>query len=205
MHVPFTDEHQPSKKARVAATVAHDAISTSSRVATQVRGRGRGIRGRGTGGRGQRGRGDANVAVRLIDVPSLASTTQKNSYRRNFPLGHKTRLRGVVQCMECTKPRCIYSAVSIGSMQPTGVFTPQEQVECRYAIVLYISIYRHFFFLVLVYEIMNGSFDTVGTLRNKHWRMPWSQQFICVECKPWVRGALAMTYSRLNLTSHALT
>ena len=77
MHVPFTDAHQPSKKARVVAIVAHDATSTSSRVATQVRGRGRGIRGRGTGRRGQRGRGDANVAVRLIDVPSLASTTQK--------------------------------------------------------------------------------------------------------------------------------
>ena len=40
--------------------------------------------------------------------------------------------------------------------------------------------------------------------RNKHWRMPWSQQFICVECKPWVRGALAKAYSRMTLTANAL-
>ncbi len=32
MRLPFTDEHQPSKKARVAATVAHDVISTSGRL-----------------------------------------------------------------------------------------------------------------------------------------------------------------------------
>jgi len=36
-------------------------------------------------------------------------------------------------------------------------------------------------------------------------RVPWSQQFICVECKPWVRRSLVMTYSRLTMTSHALT
>ena len=68
-------------------------------------------------------------------------------------------------------------------------------LSVRWGSKFYLSLYRHVFFLALVYEITHGCFDTIGTLRNKHWRMPWSQQFICVECKPWVRGALAMTYS----------
>jgi hypothetical protein len=52
MRLPFIDAHRLSKKARVSTAVAHDVTSTSSSVATQVRGRGRDIRGRGTGGRG---------------------------------------------------------------------------------------------------------------------------------------------------------
>ena len=131
MRLPFTDVHQPSKKAQVVPTISQGVTSTSSRLVTPGIGRGRGSRGRGTGGRGPRGRGEANVVLRVTDVPSQASTTQKIPYRRNFPLGHKLRLRGVVQCLECTKPRCIYSAIAIANMQPPGVFTPQEQVECR--------------------------------------------------------------------------
>ncbi len=114
--LPFTDAHQPSKKTLAVV----DIPSTSQGIG---RGRGRGRRGRG-GGRG-------NAPTPIIRFQSQASSIRKIPLRKQFTLGHKMRLRGIVQCVECQKPRCVYSHQSISHMVPPGESTIEEQTECR--------------------------------------------------------------------------
>jgi hypothetical protein len=41
-------------------------------------------------------------------------------------------LVSVVRCMECEKPRCVYSAQAISKMKPLGEHTKEEAIDCRY-------------------------------------------------------------------------
>jgi hypothetical protein len=122
MKLPFTDDHQPSKQAR---RVALDQQKQDS------------IAGGGSGNpkkkRSRKGvRGVATTPdVPPITIPSIASTTQKAPPRKNFELGHISRLRGLVQCMECQKPRGIYSLLAPANMKPSGDSTIEEQLDCR--------------------------------------------------------------------------
>ena len=101
------------------ATLALSTLSSSIGV-----GRGRG-----------RGRGRAPALPPLL-YESLKSKTQTVK-RKNFTLGHAIRLRGVVHCMDCQKPRCIYSAQAIAKMKPHGEHTREEGIDCRCAHVLF--------------------------------------------------------------------
>ena len=125
MLLPFTDEHQPSKMTRVVATAAKDLLSPSAMGPMRGIGRARVRRGRRGSNRGASD--DADLFHRLPQAP----TTQKIMQRKNFPLGHLTRIRGIVQCMECKKPRCIYSLYAITHMQPPGESSRAEQDDCR--------------------------------------------------------------------------
>jgi hypothetical protein len=127
MLLPFTDAHQPSKMARAAATAAKD----SSSALVPIRGRGKP---QGRRGSSNKVAGDDARVVRIQN--DATSSLQKIIQRKNFPLGHKMRLRGIVHCMECKKPRCIYSFNAITHMQPLGESTRAEQEDCRYMIVL---------------------------------------------------------------------
>jgi hypothetical protein len=49
--------------------------------------------------------------------------------RKKNPLGHVTRLRGVVHCMDCQKPRCIYSSQAIAQLKPpNNDHTREEEI-----------------------------------------------------------------------------
>jgi len=96
--MPFTDDHQPSRMSKVAATSAKNSQAIPAPATN--RGRGRGIRGRG------RGRGRVvPPPVRFLSFYSITQTVK----RIGFAIGHLSHLRGVVHCKDCTKPRCIYS------------------------------------------------------------------------------------------------
>ncbi len=71
------------------------------------------------------------ATIERVIVPSIASTTQKPHVRRNFALGHLTRIRGLVQCMECHKTRGIYSLFAPANMEQSGDFKIEEQLDCR--------------------------------------------------------------------------
>ena len=133
MKLPFTDEHQPSKKAKKAAAAGKDS-STIGATPPVTRGRGR-SRGRGRDrGRG-RGRSAPAAAAppaapAVCVAPSVSSTVQKTP-TRNFPLGAITRLRGLVRCMDCQKPRGIYSQQAVQNMKPIAAeYTAEEAKEC---------------------------------------------------------------------------
>jgi hypothetical protein len=44
-------------------------------------------------------------------------------------------LRGVVLCMDCGKPRCVYSAQAFSKMKPHGEYTKEDEIDCRYAFI----------------------------------------------------------------------
>jgi hypothetical protein len=46
--------------------------------------------------------------------------------------------------------------------------------------------------------------DFAGTLRNKHWKMPWGQTFFCVVCNPLLKDALAMIFFSAIPNFHVL-
>jgi hypothetical protein len=122
MKLPFTDDHQPSKQARRAAS--------EQQIQGSISGQGVAL----TNKRRSRKRAGGVVAQgppTLVSVPSIASTTQKIPNRKNFKLGHLTRIRGIVQCMDCQKPRGIYSLLAPTNMKPSGDSTLEEQVDCR--------------------------------------------------------------------------
>ena len=128
MKLPFTDEHQPSKKSKTAAAVEKDS-STIGATPPATRGRGRG-RSRGRG-RGRRGRSAPVPAAAPVCVaPPISSTFQKTP-NRSFPLGVVLRLRGLVHCKECQKPRGIYSQQAVQNMKPIAAeYTAEEAREC---------------------------------------------------------------------------
>ncbi len=79
-----------------------------------------------------RGRAARFVAKETIFFQSLKSVTQTVE-RNKFSMGHINRLRGVVNyCMDCQKPRCIYSMQAIAKMKPAGKHTKEVGVDCKY-------------------------------------------------------------------------
>jgi len=124
MTQPFTDEHQPSKiSKRLAATKKNSLVGGTP--TTSNTGRGRGNFGRGRGSTG---------SVPPLTFVSVSSTIQTMK-RTNFPLGHIARIRGVVLCMDCGKPRCVYSAQAIAKMKPHGEYSKEDEIYCRFAFI----------------------------------------------------------------------
>ena len=119
MKLPFTDDHQPSKQARRAALEQQKQVSIAGQGDAHPK------------KRHSRKKVGGVATIERVIVPSIASTTQKAPVRKNFALGHLTRIRGLVQCMECHKPRGIYSLFAPANMKPSGDSTIEEQLDCR--------------------------------------------------------------------------
>jgi len=121
MPLRFTDEHQPSKKSRTTAPLPSTLVDVS------VRGRGRG---------GSMGEVPAQAEVEDQELPRgfHLKLQQLKRWRKwkNISLGHTTRTRGLLHCLECKKPRCIYSMNAISEMQPSGSCRTEEQMDCMY-------------------------------------------------------------------------
>jgi hypothetical protein len=122
--MPFANEYQPSKIARaIVATVNKNALAASNSSSNIGRGRGRG-RGGGTR-RGSAARSGAKDPIFFQSLKFVTQTVKKN----NFSMGHINRLRGVVNCMDCQKPRCIYSMQAIAKMKPSREHTKEEGID----------------------------------------------------------------------------
>jgi hypothetical protein len=89
--LPFTGEHQPSL-VKSAARIAAAAKRKEARI----------------------------VASRLAPsrVTNTLSSVTKLKNRSNFKIAAATRVRGVVVCNTCFRPRCIYSQYAVVHMKP---------------------------------------------------------------------------------------
>ncbi len=89
--LPFTSEHQPSL-VKSAACIACDAKRKEASIA----------------------------ASRLAPsrVTSTLTSIMKLKNRSNFKMATATRVRGVVVCNTCFRPRCIYSQYTVVHMKP---------------------------------------------------------------------------------------
>ena len=60
----------------------------------------------------------SSATLQLNIARSLALNITKQRNKSNFKIGVATKVRGVVVCNNCRKPRCIYSLSAVSHMKP---------------------------------------------------------------------------------------
>jgi hypothetical protein len=100
--LPFTNAHQPS----LAATVARLAAAAKKKAALAA---------------------SKTGAARLTSSMAYNITKLKN--KTAFKIGISNRVRGVVACKDCHKPRCIYSLSALSHMKPPLPQATQGNVD----------------------------------------------------------------------------
>ena len=108
--IPFTDEHQPSLMKSNARIDVAPKRKEASIIASRLA---------------------------LSRVTNILTYVMKHKNRSNFKLAAATRVRGVVVCNTCFRPRCIYAQYEVVHMKPPLVHlkkttnTPQRRRHRR--------------------------------------------------------------------------
>jgi len=128
--------------------------------------------------------------------------------RKDFSLGLLNRVRGVVHCMDCQKPRCINDSMqAIAKMKPLGEHTNEEGIDCRYVIPTFIScsyLGVQACFASSSHKLRFASLNMLEILLSKLSKMELTSTYTSAACNLWKKEGHVTRYFNVTQICNAL-